>query len=289
MRFTTFISTAELSSHLDNPSWAVIDCRFDLDDPEKGEREYLDSHIPGALYAHLDRDLAAPASPALGRHPLPDTHELVNTFSQWGIDSDVQVVAYDNRGGGFAARLWWMLRYLSHEKVAVLSGGFPAWEKMGLPLRSGRETRPPRTFRANVQPHMLATAKDVLTQIGQEEMLLVDSRAPERYRGEEEPFDPIAGHIPGAQNHFWQKNLDADGHIRRRKFLHDEWEQVLSGKTPDRAIFYCGSGVTACLNLLSMAHAGFEGAKLFVGSWSQWSHNPDLPKKTGDSILEGRE
>jgi thiosulfate/3-mercaptopyruvate sulfurtransferase len=281
MDFKTTISAVELHTHLDDPNWAIFDVRFELGDPEQGFRQYLAGHIPGAVYVHLEKDLSTPASPADGRHPLPTIETLSDKFSHWGIDSDVQVVAYDDRGGGFAARLWWSLRYLGHDQVALLDGGLPAWIRTGLPLDTEREKRPPRTFKANVQDGMLVQAEDVLKSIEGKDTLIIDSRSPERHQGLEEPIDRLAGHIPGAHNRFWRDNLDESGILLPKETLREVWLDALQGYPPQETIVHCGSGVTACLNLLAMTHAGLEGARLYAGSWSQWLEDPALPKVLG--------
>jgi thiosulfate/3-mercaptopyruvate sulfurtransferase len=279
--YLTRISPQELSQHLDEPQWVIIDCRFDLSDHSWGEREYRRAHIPGAVYAHLERDLSAPGAPEAGRHPLPSLEAMTATFSRWGIDQQSQVVAYDHRGGGYAARLWWMLRYLGHSAVAVLDGGIQAWQAAGLPNRSGVEERSPRPFYAERQPGMLVTKEELLHALQDPSVPLIDSRAPERYAGLQEPLDPIAGRIPGARNRYWMDNLNADLTLKPRDRLRSEWEPLLAGAPPARAIVYCGSGVTACQNLLAMAHAGLQGARLYLGSWSEWCHDPHTPKITG--------
>ena len=281
MAFTTLVSVDELHEHLNDPDWAVFDVRFDLNDPPKGERQYLAGHIPGAIHAHLERDLSLPALPQGGRHPLPTVEALARTFSRWGIDSQVQVVAYDDNGGGFASRLWWTLKYLGHRRVALLDGGFPAWVRTGLPTVDGEETRPTRQFQPEVQLSMLADVSDVLEAIQNKDLHLIDARAPERYQGLEEPLDPIAGHIPTAVNRFWKDNLDEEGYLLPKTALEKTWKALLEGHSPKEAIVYCGSGVTSCMNLLAMEHIGLEGARLYAGSWSQWSADPDLPKVPG--------
>ncbi len=283
MEFKTLVSPDTLHQHLNDPNWAVFDVRFDLQDRSKGLRDYLEGHIPGAIYAHLESDLSLPASPQGGRHPLPPVEALTQTFSQWGIDGNVQVVAYDSRGGGFAARLWWILRYLGHDRVALLNGCFPAWVRDGLPIRTGKEESTPRSFKAEVQDGLLVEAEEVLNRISESNTLLVDSRAPERYQGLDEPIDRIAGHIPGAVNRFWQENLDERGVFLPKETLRKTWLDILKGVPTQDSIVYCGSGVTACLNIFAMAHAGLEGAKLYGGSWSQWLEDPDLPKVPGPS------
>jgi thiosulfate/3-mercaptopyruvate sulfurtransferase len=206
---------------------------------------------------------------------------LAKTFSSWGIDDEVQVVAYDDRGGGIAARLWWSLRYLGHDRVALLDGGFPAWIDAGLPTREGEEERIPRDFKARVQNSMLVDAQDVLRSLDNDASLLIDSRSPERYQGLEEPIDRLAGHIPGAVNRFWQDNLDESETFLPKEILRKEWEQVLKGIPPGETIVHCGSGVTGCLNIFAMTLAGLKGARLYAGSWSQWLEDPDLPKVLG--------
>jgi len=281
MDFKTLVSAEELNQHIDDPNWAVFDLRFDLNDKEKGPQEYLEGHIPGAVYAHLERDLSLPASPQGGRHPLPAVGVMERTFSKWGIDGDTQVVAYDSQGGSFAARLWWMLRYLGHNRVALLDGGFPAWVKVSLPLHKGQESRAPRAFKADPQDWMLVDVEDVLRSLYDEESLLIDARSPERHQGLEEPIDRLAGHIPGAANRFWQHNLDEKGHFHSKETLQKEWQELLKDIPPESSIVHCGSGVTGCLNILAMTRAGLGGARLYAGSWSQWLEDPDLPKILG--------
>jgi thiosulfate/3-mercaptopyruvate sulfurtransferase len=281
MDFTTLITPKELIQHLEDPNWAIFDVRFDLNDKEKGLQDYLTGHIPGAIYAHLERDLSTPASPQGGRHPLPPVEVLAKTFSSWGINDEVQVVAYDDRGGGIAARLWWSLRYLGHNQVALLDGGFPAWVQADLPTRKGEERRLPRNFKPQVNHWMLVDARDVLQSLDEDTSLLIDSRSPERYQGLEEPLDRLAGHIPGAVNRFWQDNLDASETFLPKEILRKEWEKFLKDIPPQEVTVHCGSGVTGCLNIFAMTLAGLKGARLYAGSWSQWLEDPDLPKELG--------
>jgi thiosulfate/3-mercaptopyruvate sulfurtransferase len=278
MGFTTIISSKDLIQHLDDPNWSIFDLRFDLGDKEKGHQEYLEGHIPGAIYADLEKDLSLPASAEGGRHPLPTVAEMEETFSRWGIDEGTQVVVYDDSGGGFAARMWWMLRYLGHHRVALLNGGFPAWVEAGFPIHNGKENRNPRNFTAAPQDWMIVGIPDVLKSIKDEFTLLIDSRSSDRYQGIEEPIDRLAGHIPGAVNRFWQHNLDENGFFLPKERLGREWQVLLEGKSPESTIVHCGSGVTGCQNILAMTYAGFEGARLYPGSWSQWLEDPDLPK-----------
>jgi thiosulfate/3-mercaptopyruvate sulfurtransferase len=282
MPFRTLISSSELLPHLDDPRWVIADCRFDLAARSKGLEDYLKAHIPGAVYAHLERDLAGPATGRDGRHPLPPPAILAATFSRWGIGSGVQVVAYDDDGGAMAARLWWTLRYLGHEAVAVLDGGIDAWRESGGPLRSGEERGREARFEASLQTGHRVTAADVLAGLTTQRDLLIDSRAVERYRGDEEPLDPVAGHIPGARNRPWRDNLTSDGRMRPPEALRREFAHLLAGRPPAQAIVYCGSGVTACQNLLALEHAGLGGARLYAGSWSEWCSDVSRPVATGD-------
>jgi thiosulfate/3-mercaptopyruvate sulfurtransferase len=281
MKYTTFIRPEDLLAYTDAPDWAIIDCRFDLQDTSAGERAYRKAHIPGAIYAHLDRDLSAPRTGINGRHPLPSIENMVAQFNQWGIGSQTQVVAYDSRGGGFAARIWWMLRYLGHDAVAILEGGFPAWERAGYPISHGKEERSPAHFKARVRPEMRIDINELHTNLGEYSGRLIDSRAPERYRGEEEPLDPVAGHIPGAINRFWAASLDEGDGLLPEETLSQSFSALLGDKEPGDLIVYCGSGVTGCFNLLVMEHMGLTGARLFPGSWSEWCADTDRPVAVG--------
>ncbi len=267
--FNTVIDAATLAERLGAPDWVIVDCRFDLIDTTAGERHYLASHIPGAVYAHLDRDLSAPRDPTGrgGRHPLPSPAAMTRLFGRLGIEPGVQVVAYDDQGGHYAARLWWMLRAMGHEAAAVLDGGWPAWLAAGLPTAAGPGPVPAgRLFSGEPRPGLVATLEEAAGA-----RLLVDSRAPERYRGEVEPFDPVAGHIPGAVNRPYSANWDAAGRWWPQEALLAEFLDLLGETPPEAATFYCGSGVSACVNLLAMARAGLPLGRLYVGSWSEWS------------------
>lgn len=280
--YTTLITAQVLHDSVPDANWAILDCRFDLTDPDQGEEAYRSGHIPCAVYAHLDRDLAAKPNGASGRHPLPAVEEMVATFSRCGIDSSVQVIAYDDRGGGFAARLWWMLRFLGHDSAAVLDGGISAWTQAGYPLTDGVEHRAVRTFHASVRPEMVASLQQIRERSESSHARLIDARAPERYRGELEPLDPVAGHIPGAVNRFWQDNLNEQGYFRPSEELADAFQELMGDTPPDQFIAYCGSGVTSCHHLLAMEHIGLKGARLYPGSWSQWCSDPRRPIALGD-------
>jgi len=287
MSFKTLISTSALALHLGDRDVVVIDCRFALADTEWGEREYEAGHIPGARYAHLDRDLSGPKSGTNGRHPLPDPLALAQTFSRLGITSGVQVVAYDQDNAMFASRLWWMLRWLGHDAVAVLDGGFAKWKAEGRPTTSGRERRAAREFHASARADMSVDVTAVASHVGAAGWRLVDARAPERFRGEIEPLDRTPGHIPGATNHFFQGNVGDDATFRSPEELRARWKESLGDVAPDRVVCYCGSGVTACHNLLALEHAGMKGAKLYAGSWSEWSSDPSRPVERGESAVPG--
>jgi thiosulfate/3-mercaptopyruvate sulfurtransferase len=277
--FSTLVSTGVLASHIDDP--VIVDCRAKLDDERWGEREYAASHIPGAVYAGLNRDLSGPKTGSNGRHPLPDPDALAQTFGRLGITNGVQVVAYDQDNGTWASRLWWLLRWMGHDAVAVLDGGFAKWTAEGRPTRGGEERRGPRDFTGTPRAPMAVDVNVVASRIGSREWRLLDARAPERYRGESEPIDRTPGHIPGAANHFFGGNLSADKTFRTPEDLRAQFTAALGGTPPDRVICYCGSGVTACHNLLALEHAGLTGAKLYVGSWSEWSADPARPVEKG--------
>lgn len=276
MSFRTLISTAVLAAHLDDP-FVVIDCRFKLDDEEWGRREYEAGHIPDAVYAHLGTDLSGPMNGTNGRHPLPDIATLTATFGRLGIAGGVQVVAYDQDNGMYASRLWWLLRWLGHDAVAVLDGGFAKWTAEGRQTRSGVETHAPRTFVASPRHDMTVDVSTVQSLLNDDTWRLVDVRAGERYRGEVEPIDKVAGHIPGAINHPFLTNLTENGTYRTPEALRVRLGESIGDTPPDRVVCYCGSGVTACANLLALEHAGLTGAKLYAGSWSEWSSDPVRP------------
>ncbi|RCK74284.1 MAG: Thiosulfate sulfurtransferase, rhodanese [Anaerolineae bacterium] len=281
MDYQTLISAHELANHLTDPEWAIFDCRFTLGKPERGRQDYLDSHIPGAVYVHLEEELCAPiVKGQTGRHPLLPLEETVKLFSRLGIDQNVQVVAYDDWtpiSGAVAARLWWMSRWLGHERVAVLDGGWNAWLAASLPTRSGNETRPPRHFTPNLHLEIYASMADVRAALLYPDWKVFDSRTADRYRGENETIDPVAGHIPGALNAPYVENGTPQGTFRPADELRQRFTQLL-GETPaKKTIFYCGSGVTAAVNVLALKHAGLGDARLYVGSWSEWITDPENP------------
>ncbi len=277
------ISAAELAPHLEDQSWIVVDCRFDLARPAAGEAAYLESHIPCAVYAHLDRDLSVPPSGRSGRHPLPTVEVMTATLGRLGVGTGLSVVAYDQDHGMYASRLWWMLRYLGHDAVRVLDGGFAGWCAEGRPVAVGQESRAPHVITtAAGRRHMLVTAGEVARVLGDSAWRLLDARAAERFRGDVEPLDPVAGHIPGAINAPWIDNVGPDGRMRAPAELRRRFERALSGVAPDHAIAYCGSGVSACHDLLGMEAAGLHGARLYAGSWSEWCADPTRPVARGE-------
>ena len=277
----TVISTQTLADALDQADWAIVDCRFDLANPEAGEAAYRRAHIPGAVYAHLDRDLSGPVVPGqTGRHPLPDVAAIAATLGRWGIDERTQVVAYDDRGGAFAARLWWQLRQLGHDAVAVLDGGWPAWVAEGRPARSGSEVRAARTFSPRPRPELLADEAAVIASL-RAGGLVLDARGVERYRGEVEPIDTVAGHIPGAVSAPFAENLDTDGRFLSRDALRARFEALTGDHPAAETIYYCGSGVTGTHDLLAAAYADLPLGRLYAPSWSGWIADPRRPVATG--------
>jgi thiosulfate/3-mercaptopyruvate sulfurtransferase len=287
MPYTTLISTADLAANL-AAGWVVADCRYDLQREDWGREQYLIAHIPGAVYVDLARHLSAPLTGTNGRHPLPSHDEMAATFGRLGMERDVQVVAYDQNNGMFASRLWWMLRYAGHAHVAVLDGGWARWTAEQLPVRPGDEPRPPVTFVPDWRTEVRVDLDDVVEMYQRPGTLLIDARAPERFQGQTEPLDRIAGHIPGATNHPYGSNLAADGTMLPPAVLHEQFQRTLAGRAPTDAVLYCGSGVTACQNVLAMEHAGLRGARLYPGSWSEWSSDPARPVETGRARQDGR-
>lgn len=282
MPFTTLIDTGELAELLSSPQVAIVDSRFTLDDLGWGKRGYQELHIPGAVFADVEDELSGYKTGLNGRHPLPDQSALGALLSRSGIDDTVQVVAYDQGAGMYASRLWWLLKWQGHDAVAVLNGGFAKWVREGRPAEAGTATRTPRSFRGSPRPGMVVDGDGVRAMAGRADRRLLDARAPERYRGDVEPVDKVAGHIPGATNHPFKSNVTADGVFKGRDDLRAQFTQSLAGVPPDKVVSYCGSGVTACQNILALEHAGLTGSKLYPGSWSEWSADPDRPISTGD-------
>ncbi|HDN04526.1 MAG TPA: sulfurtransferase [Chloroflexi bacterium] len=278
MDYKTILSVETLQENLENPTWAILDCRFYLQEPERGYQEYLESHIPGAIYIHLDRDLSGEILPGVtGRHPLPDSKTFAERLSGWGIDNSTQVIAYDNKGGALAARLWWMLRWLGHDKAAVLNGDWRAWSNHGFSLESGEISRERKEFQAVEHPEYIATAGMVERIREDENYILLDARSPERYWGLEEPIDDKAGHIPGAVTAPYENNLTPEGYFLSADKLKERFESLLEGVPPSQVVVYCGSGVTSNHNLIAMVMAGYEMGLLYSGSWSEWITDPSRP------------
>jgi thiosulfate/3-mercaptopyruvate sulfurtransferase len=286
MTFTTLISAAALRDLVDEPEIAIIDCRFDLMNPDGGRRAYLEGHIPGARYADLNRDLSAPISATSGRHPLPSPDQFFAGLARLGVGRATQVIAYDDGAGAFAARLWWMLRWVGHPAVAVLDGGIKAWVSEGGMLQSGEEKPLPAAaggppLSAQADTSAVIEAAEIERRLSDPAFLLIDARAGERFAGTVEPIDAVAGHIMGAVNHPFSANLGADGRFLPAPVLRQVWERRLAGRSATQVAAMCGSGVTACHNLLSLEVAGLRGAKLYAGSWSEWIRDPRRPIAQG--------
>lgn len=284
MPFDTLISAPDLAARLgreDAP--LVVDCRFDLMDTQAGQRAYRQGHLPGAHYLHLEDDLSGPVTGRNGRHPLPDRDAFVARMAALGVDDDTQIVAYDDAGGMYAARLWWLMRWAGHRAVAVLDGGLGAWTAAGYPTTDLTAVAPGRPASLRARDALVRTVshQDVRENLATRARLVVDARAPDRFRGENETIDPVGGHIPGARNRLFRENLNALGYFRSPEELRGAFETVLGGYRPGQMINQCGSGVTACHNLLAMEVAGLPGAALYPGSWSEWCVQPGAPVATG--------
>ncbi len=272
----TLVSTDELARH---PEWRVFDCRHDLGKPDLGEQQYRASHIPGAAFAHLDRNLSAPKSGSNGRHPLPDPPAFIAWLGTQGLKPADQAVAYDSGPGAMASRLWWMLRWVGHEAVAVLDGGFAKWVKEGRPVTAQVPAFPATTYPGRVRPQLAVDVSYVQSHLGKIELL--DARAPARWRGETEPIDPVAGRIPGSLNRFNNDNLSVKGVFKPAAQLRREFQSVLGQRPASAVVNSCGSGVAACHNLLAMEIAGLKGSRLYAGSWSEWIADPARPRESG--------
>lgn len=283
MPYRTLIATNELADHLADPEWVIVDCRFQLSDTGKGEKDYIRAHIPGAQYAHLDRDLSGPIIPGVtGRHPWPTVEAAADYVASLGIGAHTQVVAYDDDNSEIAGRLWWLLRWLGHADAAVLDGGWRKWQAEGRPTASGVETRAKRVFNPEPRHELVLDATQVAAIRSDPTYVLVDSRAPERYRGDIEPIDPVAGHIAGARNLPYAANLNPDMTFQPAPALQTRFRTLLGDLPAERAVFYCGSGVTAVHNLLAMLHAGVGEGRLYGGSWSDWITDSARPVAVGE-------
>jgi thiosulfate/3-mercaptopyruvate sulfurtransferase len=276
VKYTTLISTGDLAAHLDDPSFVVVDCRHSLSDADAGERAYRLAHIPGASFMHMDRDLSGAQTGRNGRHPLPEPAAVAAALGRVGIDGSKQVVAYDQNSGMWAARLWWLLRWLGHDAAAVLDGGFDKWNAEARPQTNKRPARSVHTL-APRAPAAVVSASEILSHLDDDSMFLLDARAPERYRGDIEPVDRVAGHIPGAHNRPYTENVTAQGVFKPAALLRAEFEALLGAAPPTTVVHHCGSGVTACHNILAMAVADLPGSQLYPGSWSEWISDPRRP------------
>jgi thiosulfate/3-mercaptopyruvate sulfurtransferase len=283
MIFTTLITAADLINEFSDSRLVIVDCRFTLEDPQLGCKQYLESHIPGAVYAHLDEDLCSPIVPGVtGRHPMPSAEQLADKLGDWGINSSSKIVVYDDAGGAIAAaRLWWLLGWLGHYAVAVLDGGWQAWLDAGGATRTGEENKSSSSFIPRIKRSRLIETDEILNHLNDPDLLLVDSRAEERYLGEIEPIDPVAGHIPGAILSPHEEVLDAAGFFLPADQLRSHFKQLLGDSSAKNTVFYCGSGVTAAQNILAVAHAGLGHSRLYAGSWSEWITDPSRPIATG--------
>jgi thiosulfate/3-mercaptopyruvate sulfurtransferase len=279
MIYTTLIDAATARTRPADQDWAFVDCRFDIRDTARGPREYRVSHIQGAVYADLDKDLSGPIVPGrTGRHPLPDAESLIGFFSRLGIGPQTQVIAYDESTGAMAAaRLWWLLKWAGHAAVAVLDGGFKAWTGAGLPCGSGFESRAPSGFAASFRPELAVDAWHVLSVVEDPDWVILDARTADRYRGENETIDPVAGHIPGAVSAPYGEALGPDGLFKPSGEIARHYDSVTGGRDAEHTIVYCGSGVTAAHTVLACAHAGRGMPRLYAGSWSHWITDKDRP------------
>jgi thiosulfate/3-mercaptopyruvate sulfurtransferase len=278
--YAALIGALELAPHVGDPDWVVIDCRADLVDKDFGRRAYDTAHLPGAFFIDLETELSGPRTASSGRHPLPDPASLAARLATCGVGNHTQVVAYDDASGMFAARLWWMLRWLGHRRAAVLDGGLQAWMAAGLRLEAETPATRAATYTLALQPNRV-DSQYVQQHLGSSEILLVDARSPDRFRGENEVLDPVGGHIPGAINRFFRDNLDARGCFKQASVLREEFATLLGAHPPRQVVHQCGSGVTACMNVLAMEAAGLSGSRLYAGSWSEWCADPSRPVARG--------
>ena len=277
--YKTLVDCATLAEHVDDPAWRIFDCRHRLTDPGFGEQAYAEGHLPGAAFLHLDRDLSGPMNGQNGRHPLPDPSRLAEKLAAAGVSRQTQVVVYDDAGGMIASRLWWLLRWLGHERVALLDGGIGQWNKEGRALsRTSNKlpVSPPDRFEVALRDEVISTEM-LQANLTAGELCVIDVRSADRFRGENETLDPVGGHIPGARNRFFVDSLDADGLFRPMAELRREFLALLAGAEPRQVAMLCGSGVSACHSLLALEIAGLSGARLYAGSWSEWCSDPTRP------------
>ena len=274
--FATIVAVEELVRHLDDPAWVVVDCRHILQDFSAGRKAYDEGHIPGAFFARVEEDLAGEKTGLNGRHPMPDPEAFVQFLRSIGVNDDTQIVAYDAGADMFASRLWFLAKWIGHDAVAVLDGGFMAWRASGYPVTTAVPAARPR---GKIEPRILNQSavgvEHILANLDSNEFALLDARAPDRFAGENETVDPVAGHIPGASNRWFKQNFDADGKFKSREALRAEFEAL--GIPPERIVHQCGSGVSAAVNALAMDHAGLTGWRIYPGSWSEWCADPKRP------------
>jgi thiosulfate/3-mercaptopyruvate sulfurtransferase len=276
------VSCAELAAHLADPDWIIFDCRHDLTDLGKGERLYREGHIPGAFFAHLDVDLSGEKDGSNGRHPLPAPAAFAAFLARHGVSATTRIIAYDDAGGPYAARLWWLARWIGHDSVALLDGGLAAWSAAGRALSTAVPLARAAALRSHPDPLRIVTAAEVEARLQDPgTMTLIDARAPERYRGDVEPIDPVGGHIPGAVNRFFKENLRADLTMRPPEEIRAAFLALIPDLVSSRVVHQCGSGVTACANLFAMEYAGLQGSMLYPGSWSEWVSDPARPVAKG--------
>ncbi len=280
MEYSTLIDAPALSKHLDDPRFVIFDCRHDLAKPNWGSEVYEVSHLPGARFANLDKNLSGPKTGKNGRHPLPDPQTFARWLGEMGVNNDTQVVGYDSSGGAYAARLWWMARWLGHQRVAVLDGGWDAWVNAGYPVTHEKPSPRTATFQMRLRNDLSVDANLIVRNIEGTAYCVLDARANDRFHGHNETIDPVAGHIPGAKNRFFKDNLEAQSRFKPAAVLRAEFQPLLAGLAPSQIINQCGSGVTACHNALAMEVAGLPGSKLYPGSWSEWIADPSRPIAT---------
>lgn len=276
MNYTTLVDVATLAAHANDANWRIVDVRHQLADIGYGERVYAEAHVPGAVFLHCDRDMSGAMTGSNGRHPLPAPERLAARLGAIGIDATTHVVVYDDAQGMIAGRLWWLLRWLGHARVAVLDGGLQAWQAANQPLTPELPSLPTANFVVRLNDAMV-DADYVRAFLQTSRMHLVDARSPDRFRGENETIDPVGGHIPGAVNRFFRDNLQADGRFKPAAELRAEWLAVLAGAAPEAVVHQCGSGVSACHNMLAMEIAGLPGSRLYAGSWSEWCADRGRP------------
>jgi len=276
---TQLVSMEWLAEHLGEENVRVVDCRFVLGNPQAGFAAYVEGHLPGAFYLDLEQDLSGKKSTHGGRHPLPDLAELAEKLGAAGIDRSVKVVCYDDQGGAMASRCWWLLKYMGHDDVALLEGGYSLWLEQGRPVTTEVPSAEPRVFPVEVRLEMIVSMSEVKSRLHSEDTVLIDAREEPRYLGIHEPIDKVAGHIPGAHNAFWKEGLTEQGTIKRADEQKARFEHLpgLAADKDKEVIVYCGSGVTACPNVLALTEAGYRNVKLYLGSWSDWSSYEDNP------------